>query len=85
MLKFAKHNPCIVYNKEYQVTSHIFACNCEQRILTGIIKDKNLIVKTFDVNEFSNGILETGGHFFGFRYKMKNKIDCDSLDNYLEN
>lgn len=85
MLKFATNNPCIIFNKNYIYTSHIFACTCEQRILTGIIKDKNLIVKTFDTNEISNGVSDNGGHFFGFRYSIKNKIKDFNLENYLKN
>lgn len=85
MLRFATNNPCIIFNKNYIYTSHIFACTCEQRILTGIIKDKNLIVKTFDTNEISNGLSDNGGHFFGFRYGMKNKIKDFNLENYLKN
>jgi hypothetical protein len=85
MLKFAKNNPCIIYNDKCKNTSHVFACNCEQRILTGLVKEKNYIVKTFDTNETSSGIIDNGGHFFGIRHNMKNKTDNDDLGCYLEN
>lgn len=69
MLDFARNNPCKTY--DLAEGNCFFACNCEQRILTGIVKEKNLKAKILDENPESNGIGPKGVHFFQWRHSWR--------------
>ena len=88
MLKFARNNPCELYNKEIASLDSVFACNCEQRILTGLVIHHQLKVEVFDNNPEANGVSAGGAHFYFWRYHwrtMKKRQDDAKNDQMLSN